>query len=166
MNKVFLKAGQVELKNGGYLVSTGKNELPVVHTELFKALEQAKRLIVLAEKVKGKDFIGKQADRLEDVYAEVDKELSKKSVIYVEQPKEVSQEITNKLVEEAFAFMNFAETSCKTDKINGFLQQYNVIKKFEEVGLYFEYNDTEVNFDKIYTIAEITEAAKVVIDLI
>ncbi len=166
MNKVFLKAGQVELKNGGYLVETGKNELPVVHKELFEAQKQAERLIILASKVKGKDFIGKPADKLEDVYKEVEKELAVKKVSYVEKPKEVLQTITDKLVEEALALINFTEDCSKVDKIDNSMQKFNIIKKFEEVGLYFEYNDIEVNFSKIYTIDEILEATKVVIDLI
>jgi hypothetical protein len=122
-------------------------------------------LVLLAEKVKGKDFVGKPADRLEDVYAEVDRELKVKNVVYIEKEVEPTTPVTDTLVAETLAFLNFGEKESKNDKINNFLQKFNIIKKFEEAVLYFEYSDTEVNFDKIYTIAEIKEAAKVVIDL-
>ena len=168
MNKVFATTGQVAVKNGGYLVVTkeGQEELPVVNEEFFKAQEQAEYIIKLAEKAKGKDFVGKKADSIVDIKAEVLKDLSQKDTEYLTAPKEVKQDLTKKLRDEALAFIGHKEDVSTTEKVNKFLQQFNIIKRFETVGLYFEPNDTELEFSKIYTIEEIVTATKEVIEIL
>lgn len=163
MSKIFVKNGELELKNGGYLV-IGKTETPIFNENFVAVQKHAEWVVTFAEKAKGKDFIGKQADSIADVKAEVLKALSKSNVEYVKAPKEVKRELIDKLQEEALAFIKFHGETSKTEKINKFLQQFNVIKEYEDFGLYFEENICKLN--KIYTIKEIVKAVKTVIDII
>lgn len=163
MSKIFVKKDELTLKNGGYVVA-GKNETPVYNEQFIRVQKHAEWVVTFAEKAKGKDFIGKQADSIADVVAETFKALSKSDVEYVKAPKEVKRELTDKLKEEALAFIKFQGESSKTEKINKFLQQFNVVKEYEEFGLYFEENICKLN--KIYTIEEIVKAVKQVIDVI
>jgi stalled ribosome rescue protein Dom34 len=163
MNKFFVKNGELALVNGGYVV-TGEKQTPVFNEQFIAVQKHAEWVITFAEKAKGKDFIGKQADSIADVKAEVLKALSKSDVEYVKAPKEVKRELTDKLQEEALTFIKFHGETSKTEKINKFLQQFNVVKEYEEFGLYFEENICKLN--KIYTIEEIVKAVKTVIDII
>lgn len=163
MGKIFVKSSALELVNGGYVV-TGKAQTPVYNYEFIAAQRHAEWVVTFAEKAKGKDFTGKAPDSLASIKEEVAKTLNKSAVKYVTPPTEVKRELTDKLRDEAMAFINFNKESSKTDKINGFLQQFNVIQEFEEFGLYFEENICKLN--KIYTIKEIVAAVTAVIDLL
>ena len=163
MSKIFVKKDELMLKNGGYVV-TGKNETPVYNADFIAVQKHAEWVITFAEKAKDKDFVGKQADNIADVVAETFKALSKSDVEYVKAPKEVKRELTDKLQAEALAFIKFNGETSKTEKINKFLQQFNIVKEYEEFGLYFEENICKLN--KIYTIEEIVKAVKQVIDVI
>ena len=163
MSKIFVKKEELTLVNGGYVV-TGKNETPVYNEQFITVQKHAEWVVTFAEKAKGKDFVGKQADSIADVKAEVIKALASKGVEYVKGPKNVKQDLTEKLKEEALAFIKFQGESSKTEKINKFLQQFNVIQEFEEFGLYFEEDICKLN--KIYTIEEIVAAVTSVIDVI
>ena len=163
MSKIFVKKDDLTLVNGGYVV-TGKNETPVYNEQFIAVQKHAEWVVTFAEKAKGKDFVGKQADSIADVKAEVMKALASKGVEYVKGPKNVKQDLTEKLKEEALAFIKFQGESSKTEKINKFLQQFNIIQEFEEFGLYFEEDICKLN--KIYTIEEIVTAVTSVIDVI
>ena len=163
MGKIFVKSSALELVNGGYVV-TGKAQTPVYNYEFIAAQRHAEWVVTFAEKAKGKDFTGKAPDSLASIKEEVAETLNKSAVKYVTPPTEVKRELTDKLRDEAMAFINFNKESSKTDKINGFLQQFNVIQEFEEFGLYFEENICKLN--KIYTIKEIVAAVTAVIDLL
>ena len=163
MNKFFVKNGELALVNGGYMV-TGEKQTPVYNEDFVAVQKHAEWVVTFAEKAKGKDFIGKQADSIADVKAEVLKALSNSAVEYVKAPKEVKRELTDKLQEEALAFIKFHSETSKTEKINKFLQQFNIIQEYQEFGLYFEENICKLN--KIYTIEEIVKAVKTVIDII
>ena len=163
MSKIFVKKEELTLVNGGYVV-TGKNETPVYNEQFITVQKHAEWVVTFAEKAKGKDFVGKQADSIADVKAEVIKALASKGVEYVKGPKNVKQDLTEKLKEEALAFIKFRGESSKTEKINKFLQQFNIIQEFEEFGLYFEEDICKLN--KIYTIEEIVAAVTSVIDVI
>ena len=102
---MFIKAGELSLKNGGYLLNS-KDE-PVFNENFITVQKHAEWVVTFAEKAKGKDFIGKQADSIADVKAEVLKVLSKSDVEYVKVPKEVKRELTDKLKEEALALIKF-----------------------------------------------------------
>ena len=60
--------------------------------------------------------------------------------------------------------MTFKENSLKTDKVNGFLQEFNLLQEAEEFGLFFE--DGIVKLEAIYTVDQITVAVKETIDLL
>ena len=159
---MFVKAGELSLKNGGYLLNS-KDE-PVFNENFIAVQKHAEWVVTFAEKAKGKDFVGKVPDSIESVKEEVRKALSSKGVEYVKAPKKVKQDLTEKLQEEALAFIKYQGESSKAEKINKFLQQFNIIQEFEEFGLYFEEDICKLN--KIYTIEEIVDAVTVVIDLL
>ncbi len=163
MSKIFVKKEELTLVNGGYVV-TGKNETPVYNEQFITVQKHAEWVVTFAEKAKGKDFVGKVPDSIESVKEEVRKALSSKGVEYVKAPKKVKQDLTEKLQEEALAFIKYQGESSKTEKINKFLQQFNIIQEFEEFGLYFEEDICKLN--KIYTIEEIVAAVTAVIDII
>lgn len=163
MSKIFVKKEELTLVNGGYVV-TKEKETPVFNTEFIAVQKHAEWVVTFAEKAKGKDFVGKVPDSIESVKEEVRKALSSKGVEYVKAPKKVKQDLTEKLQEEALAFIKYQGESSKTEKINKFLQQFNIIQEFEEFGLYFEEDICKLN--KIYTIEEIVKAVTEVIDII
>lgn len=162
MRKMFIKAGELSLKNGGYLLNS-KDE-PVFNERFISVQKHAEWVITFAEKAKGKDFVGKQADSIVDVKAEVLKAISGSDIQYVTAPKGVKRELTEKLQKEALDFINNDKETLKTVKVNKFLQQFNAIKEFEDFGLYFEEDICKLN--KIYTIEEIVEAVTLIIDLV
>ena len=159
---MFIKAGELSLKNGGYLLNS-KDE-PVFNENFITVQKHAEWVVTFAEKAKGKDFVGKVPDSIESVKEEVRKALSSKGVEYVKAPKKVKQDLIEKLQEEALAFIKYQGESSKAEKINKFLQQFNIIQEFEEFGLYFEEDICKLN--KIYTIEEIVKAVTEVIDII
>ena len=163
MNKFFVKNGELALVNGGYMV-TGEKQTPVFNEDFIAVQKHAEWVVTFAEKAKGKDFVGKEADSIQDVEREVTKALSNKGVEYVTSPKKVKGELTDKLQEEAMAFIKFNSESSKADKINKFLQQFNTLQEFEEFGLYFQEDICKLN--KIYTIKEVVTAVKQIIDLV
>jgi len=163
MNKTFVKKEELSLQNGGYVV-TGKNQTPVFNYDFIAAQKHAEWVVTFAEKAKGKDFVGKEPYTIEQVKADVKKALAVSDFKYVAVPEKVERELTNKLQEEALAFIKYHGEVSKVDRINEFLQQFNTIQEFEEFGLYFEEDICKLN--KIYTIAEIVTAVKEVIDLV
>ena len=159
----FLKNTELKLINGGYLSDAKGN--PVSNAEFVKAQKNAEYVMVFANLAKGKDFKGKQADSLSSLKAEVQAYFNNsRPTVFVEKPTEVVRPVTASLAKEAMAFMDFQETSSKVEKINNFLQQFNVINEFETFGLFF--SQDIVKLTQIYTIAEITEAVTSVIDLL
>jgi len=163
MKKTFVKKGQLVLVNGGYL-TTGKEETPVFNEDFFLAQKAAQWVVTFAAKAKGKDFNGKMPDSIEDVRNEVEDILSKSDTQYVKMPKAVKLELHDKLQAEALAFIKHDDEVSKTEKINAFLQQFNVIQEFEDFGLYFEEDICKLS--NIYTIKEIVDAVTLVVDII
>ena len=163
MSKIFVKKEELALINGGYLVIKEK-ETPVYNEQFITVQKHAEWVVTFAEKAKGKDFIGKQADSIADVRAEVMKALANKGVEYVKSPKKVKQDLTEKLQEEALAFIKYQGESSKAEKINKFLQQFNTLNEFSEFGLYFTEDICKLN--KIYTIEEVVNAVTEIIDLL
>ena len=163
MNKEFLTKEEVFVVKG-YISKDAKKVTPVANYEFLAAQNHAEYVITFAEKAKGKDFVGKEADSIEDLKVEVEKALSQKNTQYVKAPKKVEKKLQKQLADEALAFIKYDEKLSKTDKINEFLQQFNAIQEFEEVGLFFEQDIIKIN--KIYTIDEIVKAVTSVIDLL
>lgn len=160
--KQFLKKGQVVLVNGGYL--SNDKEAPINNDAFVKAQKHAEYIITFAEMAKGKDFKGKQADSLEELKAAVTKSLADKDVAFVEKPTEVTKKLSKQLADEAMAFVKYQGEATKVEKINKFLQDFVILKDFEDYGLFFE--DGIVKLNKIYTLAEVVTAVQSTIDLI
>lgn len=161
--KNFLKAGELELKNGGYLVSTVTGEA-VYNQEFVLMQEHAHYLVTFAKHAKGKNFEGKKADTISDVINAVQAELATKTIQFVETSTIKTGELTNKLRKEALAFINNTENNTKVDKINKFLQSFTKLQEFEDFGLFF--TEDVVKLNKIYTVAEIVKTVTSVIDLV
>lgn len=162
--KKFVKNSELTLVNGGYLSTTADGNPPVTNAEFVAAQKRAEYVCTFAELAKGKNFKGVEVDSLDGLRAEVAKKLASQDTAYVKAPKKVAREITDKLAAEAKAFMNFTDESSKVEKINKFLQEFNIINEFETFGLFFE--DGIVKLNKIYTMKEITTAVKSTIDLL
>lgn len=163
MEKVFVKQAELGLENGGYLVANGK---PVYNEDFVAAQKHAEYVCLFAEKSKGKDFIGKEADDLiafkkEVLHAMVN--TNKKA--YISVPEEPLMETKSKLASEAMAWHNHQIDKTKVNKMNSFLARFDAIAKFEAFGLYFEHSEI-VELNKIYTMEEIIAATKAVVDLI
>lgn len=161
--KQFIKKEGLQLLNGGYLSNMEGNP---VYNEGFVTLQKhAEYICTFAELAKTKDFVGKKADSLEALRKEVnDKLYSKEKIVFVDSPKKIKRKITDELSKEALAFINYQKDVSKVDKINNFLQQFSLLKEFEDFGLFF--TDDIVKLNKIYTIEEITNAVKETIDLL
>ena len=163
MSKEFLKVGELQLINGGYL-SNAKGE-PVTNTEFVKIQKLAEYVITFAAKAKGKDFVGKKAYSLSKLQTEVAEELSNKSLkAYIQAPKAVKLTTTDKLKSEAFAFMNFTNETERISKLNLYLSQFKIIDEFEEFGLFFEQDIIKLN--RIYTMKEVISAVNETYDLL
>lgn len=162
MNKVFLKKDQVNLINGGYLSDTKGN--PVFNLDFYNAQKHAEYVVTFAEMAKDKDFNSKEAYSLNKFVEEVKQVLTSKGINYLKVPKKVTGKLTKQLADEALTFMNSLEEASKVEKINKFLQQFNILKEFEEFGLFFEQDIVKLN--KIYTIKEIIQSVEKVIDLL
>lgn len=163
MNKIFVKAEDLKLKNDIYVV-TGENETPVSNKEFIAAQIRAEYVVTFAEACKGKDFKGKEADSIDLVRSEVTNKLADKTKKYLKVGKKPVGTIQSKLAKEALDFIKFGEKSDKVEKVNDFLQEFNIISKFEDMGLYFEEEVVELN--KIYTMNEIVNAVESTIDLV
>ncbi len=162
MGKQFLKKDQVVLLNGGYVSTTeGK---PVSNQGFYNAQKHAEYVVTFDSLAKGKDFKGKRADSLSDLQEKVRKALEAKATVFVTKPTAVTQALTEQLKAEAMNFMEFTQNSSKIDKVNSFLQQFEVINEFEQFGLFFE--DEIVKLNKIYTMEEVIASVTEVIDLL
>jgi hypothetical protein len=160
----FKKKGDIKLINGGYLVDA-KDEKPVTNNEFVTAQQEAHYLVTLAAKMKGKNFKGVAADDINVLIAETKTELyATKIEEFVTTPKAPSRTITKQLEEEALSFISHREEVELSEGINNKLQSFKVVNEFENFGLFFK--EGIVKFDKIYTMKEITEAAKVVYSVI
>lgn len=159
----FLKKDEVQLLNGGYLSnSTGH---PVFNKDFVHAQKRAEYVVEFANLAKTKDFKGKKADSLVDLKREVSEKLYNKEITeFVKKPTEVEHLLTDKLKQEALSFLDFHVETSKVTKINIFLQEFNVLRDFENHGLFFESDIVKLN--RLYTLEEVIDAVQSTIDLI
>jgi hypothetical protein len=163
MSKQFIKKEGLQLLNGGYL--SNKEGNPVFNQAFVDAQRNAEYVITFAAKAKGKDFVGKQADSLDALKKEVLEALgANKKTVFIKKPEAVKRPTHDKLQSEALEFIKFQEKSNDVEKINNFLQQFEVINEFEEFGLFFEEDIVKLN--KIYTMKEIIAAVTETIALL
>ena len=154
----FVKKENLKLVNGGYLVS-GKEDNPVNHFGFVNAQEQAHYLVSLAKAMEGKDFEGKKADSFKELQHKIAQEVyDNNKVDYgmsVEAPKRTTRD---NLAKEAMEWMSYQTDKAVADEVTDAMQQFNVVKEFEEFGLYFDKG--VVKLKDIYTIDQILEAVK------
>lgn len=162
--KKFIKKSELDLVNGGYLSVKGEEVVPVTNDAFVAAQERAHYIVTFAKHAKGKVFECPEVASIEDVKAEVAKEIAGTNPEYVSAPRKVKQKLTEKLKAEAMSFMEFTDESSKVAKINDFLQEFNILKEFEEFGLFFDEGIVKLN--KIYTVEDVTKAVKETIDLL
>lgn len=159
--KQFLKNTEVELKNGNHLFA---GETPVTNVEFVQAQRQAEYIVTFARLAKGKSFKDVKAYNLGQLRMEVMDALAEKDVQFVQKPKAIDQPLTKQLADEAMSFVNFRESSNKVDQINAFMQQFKVLRDFEEVGLFFDQGIVKLN--NIYTLEQVLSAVTETIDLL
>ena len=155
----FLKSSELELNPAGYLVSTVSNK-PVTHTEFVAQQKSAEYVVKLADAISGKKFVADKVDDLAAIKKEVLDSINKTAKrSYVDAPVKPTNDINDQLVQFALDFVKYEDTSVQTEKINEFMQQFNVIDNVESVGEYF--TEGLVKLAKIYTIEEILAAVKI-----
>jgi hypothetical protein len=162
--KKFVKNTELVLVNGGYLSLNAEGNPPVTNEAFIAAQKRAEYICTFAKLAKGKDFKGKKADSLDELKSKVAAELATKDTVFVKAPKKVDKPMTQKLADEAMAFMKYEDSLGKNEKINKFLQEFNILNEFEEFGLFFE--DGIVKLNKIYSLKEVVEAVKSTVDLL
>ena len=158
----FLKVKDVQLLNGGYL-SDGEGS-PVTNVDFIIVQRRAEYIVTFAALAKDKDFVGKKADSLDDLRAEVASELATKATVFVKSPKKASKKLATALHDEAMAFMNWEGESTNVEKMNAFLQEFEILRDFESHGLFFD--DGIVKLNKIYSLDAVVAAVKSTINLL
>jgi DNA segregation ATPase FtsK/SpoIIIE-like protein len=153
-----LQTNQIEINKAGYLVSIASQK-PVNHPAFVAEQEAAHYVVMLAKAIEGKTFKVANADDFAAIEAAVLKSINEAKVeTYVKTPAKPAMEITNKLAEEAMAFVNHGQDVSKANQINAVMNQFNTINAIENVGDYF--TEGLVKLKAIYTIAEIQAAVE------
>jgi len=156
MSKTFVKSQDLKLENGGYLMVNGQ---PVYNQQFVDAQKHAEYLVTFANVAKGRNFKPCNVDSFEGVARETEQLLSKSNVVTFVKNNEVTHKpVTNALLQEALSFITEQTQSQDNAKINEFLQQFTILRDFEEFGLFFEEGIVKLN--RIYTVEEIVEAVK------
>ena len=155
---IFLKNGEVQLE-AGYLTS-GDNK-PVFHAAFVEAQQKAHYMITLAARVKDANFKPCKVDNFDTIANEVLASIKTENTSYVYKPVVACSEGTlqTQLKEEAMMWVNCQKENSVAEKINSTMQQFNVLKDFEEAGLYFE--EKVVKLSKLYSVAEVLAAITV-----
>ena len=151
---MFLKTKDLSLKNGGYLV-TGK-DVPVTHAQFVSSQRRAHYLVTLSKEVKKASFETKAPDSFISIVEKVAKSFVNQDYVYKELSEKPVRKITDSLKNEALEWLNFKGKKKASKKINRLMQEFNILKDFEEFGLYF--SEGLVKLNAIYTIEEVLEA--------
>lgn len=155
----FVKKGELTLKNGGYL-SNKKGE-PITNAEFIAAQEKAHYLVRLSQAVEGKDFQGKKPDNFESIVNDVVNSIAAESTVrYSTEPTQPSMSLRDQLAEEALNWVKFEENKTLSERVNEAMQPFNVIRDYEEFGLFF--SSGIVKLSNIYTIEQILNAVQIV----
>lgn len=150
MEKLFLKS--VELTNGGYLTADGK---PVYNEEFVNAQKRAEFLALLSDEVLKSNFKEVKVDSFQDITSKVLenlKESGKKS--YIKKEEAPKLKLQDGLKDEALKFLEHLKKDKKSDRVNNMMQEFNILKDFEDFGLYFS-TDNIVKLNRIFTVKEI-----------
>ena len=152
----FLKNGELELVNGGYLVSK-EGQTPVNHEEFVQLQKEAHYLINLANTVRATDFEVKEAITFDDVVKQVTLKLNDEKRTYVNVPEAEKTPTLDKLQKDALAWLSNKDGERKVEKLNRILQKFNILAEFSEFGLYFS-TDKIVKLQALYSLEQVVEA--------
>jgi hypothetical protein len=145
MSKIFVKNGELVLVNGGYVVF-GEKATPVFNENFIAVQKHAEWVVTFAEKAKGKDFVGKEADSIYSIQLEVQKALSKSDVEYVKSPKKVIGELTDKLQAEALDFCKYHNELSRLKRLTSFCNSLILFKNLK--SLVYTWKNKYVNLIK------------------
>ena len=162
--KEFLSSKEVEVANGGYLFNTDKKPQPVTNEAFVVAQQQAEFVVTFAKMAKGKNFKTVKGVDLSAFTLSVYNSLQEKDAEYVSVPEPKKGKTQVALAKEALKYITDTEGKTTAIKVNAYLQQFNVLRDFEQFGLFFESGISKIN--KIYTVKEITQAVESVIELL
>jgi hypothetical protein len=152
----FLKLESLELNPAGYLINKQTNK-PVNHDAFVAQQEQAAFIIKLAEAIKDKNFNATKIDNFNDVKAQVLASMKAIKVKqYVSNPSKPVSSVNDELVKFALDFDKYQDELGTSEKINAFMNQFNVIDGVELVGDYF--SEGVVKPAGLYNIGTILEA--------
>ena len=156
----FLKKSEITLVNGGYL-SASKDDSPVSHDGFVQAQNKAHYLVTLAANLVGKNFKAAKIDNFNDVVTATVNAINSANVVkYASDPSKPETPLKNQLAEEAMAWINFDKTSTVANQVNQAMQEFNILKDFEDNGLFF--SEGIVRLNRIYTVAEILAAVEAI----
>lgn len=154
----FLKLSDLSLNPAKYLINT-KTGKPVNHADFIAQQRRAEYVIKLSEAIKDKNFTASKVDSLSAIMLEVSQSLSAANkVAYVAEPTKPTSSVKDELVKFALDFDKYEDEKITTDKVNEFMNEFNVINDVETVGDYF--SEGVVKLNKIYTVADILAAVK------
>ena len=143
----FLKKEDLQLVNGGYV--SDKQQNPVYNKQFYEAQLHADYVVNFAKLAKGKNFTGIAPDSIEKVREEVSALLqNNKTINFVKKQEVTEMPLTLQLKSEALNFIKSEESNAKVKQINNYLQQFAIIKEFEDFGLFFD--DEICKLNKIY----------------
>lgn len=156
----FLKKSEITLVNGGYL-SASKDDSPVSHNGFVQAQNKAHYLVTLAANLAGKNFKAIKVDNFQDVVEQTVKAIDAANTVkYAADPTAPATPLKDQLAGEAMAWINFDKSTSVANQINKAMQEFNILKDFEDNGLFFD--DGIVRLNRIYTIAEIQAAVEAI----
>ena len=159
----FVKQKELQLLNGGYV--SDKDGNPISNSDFIHAQRRAEYVVTFAKLAKGKNFTKTKVDSIKELTAEVMDAISKKNEIsFVDAPKKPKLTTKTKLAEEALAFVKYGEDVEKVSQINEFLSEFEILKDFEDHGLFFD--EGVVKLNKVYTLKEVVDAVTETIDII
>lgn len=164
MAKSFKTKGEVHVVKG-YLSTDAKKITPVNHKGFVTAQKRAHLLITVASKMAGKTFVAKEADDIKALISDVKASLSSTEAIdFVPKVAATKGSTTVKLEKEALSFIKDSAKSEEANKVNAKLQEFSIVKEFEEIGLFFD--SKTVKLSNIYSLEEIVEAGKIVYSVV
>lgn len=158
----FLTNKQIKLNAAGYLVSA-ESKQPITHKAFVEQQKSAEYLVKLSTAIKDCNFKEGKVDSLESIKQEVRNAINAANTTsYLSEPTEPKSKVQDELLKFALDFDKFHDDKDRVQTINRIMQQFNSINDVETVGEYFEQG--LVKLSKIYTIAEILEAATIQVD--
>lgn len=158
----FLKLEELELNAAGYLISK-KSKQPVTHNEFVELQRKAHYAVKLSEAIKDKNFKAVKVDSLDAIAKKVKEDIDSETKFnYVDSAVKPVNTTVEELTKFALDFINYENENEFAEKVNQYMQSFNIIRSIEENGDYF--TTGVVKLSKLYTIGEIVKAAKINIE--